>query len=63
MSEGCADDFHYTNQGQSPIIDGVDDAKELCDTRKAFSLLGECWMHFSTCIYMLNECALSLFLD
>ncbi|XP_073327527.1 unconventional myosin-Va-like [Pagrus major] len=37
---GCADDFHCTNQGQSPIIDGVDDAKELCNTRKAFSLLG-----------------------
>uniref|UniRef100_A0A671VJS4 Myosin VAb n=1 Tax=Sparus aurata TaxID=8175 RepID=A0A671VJS4_SPAAU len=37
---GCADDFHYTNQGQSPIIDGVDDAKELCNTRKAFLLLG-----------------------
>ncbi|XP_070827541.1 unconventional myosin-Va-like [Chaetodon trifascialis] len=37
---GCADDFHCTNQGQSPVIDGVDDAKELCDTRRAFSLLG-----------------------
>ncbi|CAN9499418.1 unnamed protein product [Ophioblennius macclurei] len=37
---GCAEDFHYTNQGQSPVIDGVDDAKEMCSTRKAFSLLG-----------------------
>uniref|UniRef100_A0A673BZT1 Myosin VAb n=1 Tax=Sphaeramia orbicularis TaxID=375764 RepID=A0A673BZT1_9TELE len=37
---GCADDFHYTNQGQSPVIDGVDDAKEMNNTRKAFSLLG-----------------------
>ncbi|KAM7002579.1 LOW QUALITY PROTEIN: unconventional myosin-Va-like [Tautogolabrus adspersus] len=37
---GCAEDFHYTNQGQSPVIDGVDDAKEMCNTRKAFSLLG-----------------------
>ncbi|XP_041651873.1 unconventional myosin-Va-like [Cheilinus undulatus] len=36
----CADDFNYTNQGQSPVIDGVDDAKEMCSTRKAFSLLG-----------------------
>uniref|UniRef100_UPI0037E8C178 unconventional myosin-Va-like isoform X2 n=1 Tax=Semicossyphus pulcher TaxID=241346 RepID=UPI0037E8C178 len=37
---GCADDFHYTNQGHSPVIDGVDDAKEMCSTRRAFSLLG-----------------------
>lgn len=37
---GCAEDFHYTNQGQSRVIDGVDDAKEMCNTRKAFSLLG-----------------------
>ncbi|CAJ1056485.1 unconventional myosin-Va-like [Xyrichtys novacula] len=37
---GCADDFNYTNQGQSPAIDGVDDAQEMCNTRKAFSLLG-----------------------
>ncbi|XP_061577625.1 unconventional myosin-Va-like isoform X2 [Cololabis saira] len=39
---GCADDFHGTNQGQSPVIAGVDDAKELCSTRRAFSLLGIC---------------------
>ncbi|TKS73569.1 Unconventional myosin-Va [Collichthys lucidus] len=37
---GSADDFHCTNQGQSPVIDGVDDAKEMCSTRSAFSLLG-----------------------
>ncbi|KAM4619301.1 unconventional myosin-Va-like [Polymixia lowei] len=37
---GCAEDFHCTNQGRSIIIDGVDDAKEMCDTRRAFSLLG-----------------------
>ncbi|XP_070686201.1 unconventional myosin-Va-like [Pempheris klunzingeri] len=37
---GCADDFHCTNQGQSPVIDGVDDAKEMSSTRRAFSLLG-----------------------
>ncbi|XP_068578522.1 unconventional myosin-Va-like [Cebidichthys violaceus] len=37
---GCADDFHFTNQGQSPVIDGVDDAKEMCNTRRAFSMLG-----------------------
>uniref|UniRef100_A0A3Q4HGI0 Unconventional myosin-Va-like n=1 Tax=Neolamprologus brichardi TaxID=32507 RepID=A0A3Q4HGI0_NEOBR len=36
----CADDFHCTNQGQSPVIDGVDDAKEMCNTRRSFSLLG-----------------------
>ncbi|XP_039989596.1 unconventional myosin-Va-like [Xiphias gladius] len=39
---GCADDFHCTNQGQSPVIDGVDDAEEMCITRRAFSLLGIC---------------------
>uniref|UniRef100_A0A3P8W223 G protein subunit beta 5 n=1 Tax=Cynoglossus semilaevis TaxID=244447 RepID=A0A3P8W223_CYNSE len=37
---GCADDFHYTSQGQNPVMDGVDDAREMCNTRKAFSLLG-----------------------
>uniref|UniRef100_A0A3Q3J0W0 Myosin VAb n=1 Tax=Monopterus albus TaxID=43700 RepID=A0A3Q3J0W0_MONAL len=37
---GCADDFHCTNQGQSPVIDRVDDAKEMRNTRRAFSLLG-----------------------
>ncbi|XP_061077143.1 unconventional myosin-Va isoform X3 [Conger conger] len=37
---GGADDFHYTNQGQSPVIDGVDDAAELSTSRQAFSLLG-----------------------
>ncbi|XP_068595560.1 unconventional myosin-Va-like [Brachionichthys hirsutus] len=36
---GCAGDFRYTNQGQNPAIDGLDDAKELCATRRAFSLL------------------------
>ena len=41
MFEGCADDFHCTNQGHSPVIDRVDDAKEMHNTRKAFSLLGE----------------------
>ncbi|XP_040893941.1 unconventional myosin-Va-like isoform X1 [Toxotes jaculatrix] len=39
---GCADDFHCTNQGQSPVIDGVNDAKEMCNTRRAFTLLGIC---------------------
>ncbi|XP_041853636.1 unconventional myosin-Va-like [Melanotaenia boesemani] len=37
---GCADDFHCTNQGQSPVISGVNDAKEMRCTRRAFSLLG-----------------------
>ncbi|CAK6961537.1 unconventional myosin-Va-like [Scomber scombrus] len=37
---GCADDFHFTNQGHSPVIDRVDDAKEMHNTRRAFSLLG-----------------------
>ncbi|XP_031425450.1 unconventional myosin-Va isoform X2 [Clupea harengus] len=35
-----ADDFHYTNQGQNPVITGVDDAKEMSSTRHAFTLLG-----------------------
>ncbi|XDV53287.1 hypothetical protein PO909_021839 [Leuciscus waleckii] len=37
---GSADDFPYTNQGRSPVIEGVNDLKEMQDTRKAFSLLG-----------------------
>ncbi|XP_061773262.1 unconventional myosin-Va-like isoform X2 [Nerophis ophidion] len=37
---GGADDFHCTNQGQNSVIDGVDDTKEMCSTRRALSLLG-----------------------
>uniref|UniRef100_A0A8C2I065 Myosin VAb n=1 Tax=Cyprinus carpio TaxID=7962 RepID=A0A8C2I065_CYPCA len=37
---GSADDFPYTNQGRSPLIEGVNDLKEMEATRKAFSLLG-----------------------
>ncbi|XP_077372230.1 unconventional myosin-Va-like [Festucalex cinctus] len=37
---GDADDFHYTNQGHNLVIDGVDDVKDMCNTRRAFSLLG-----------------------
>uniref|UniRef100_A0A674GG78 Myosin VA n=1 Tax=Taeniopygia guttata TaxID=59729 RepID=A0A674GG78_TAEGU len=32
--------FHYTKQGGSPVIDGVDDAKEMVNTRQACTLLG-----------------------
>uniref|UniRef100_UPI003AADF25F unconventional myosin-Va n=1 Tax=Centroberyx gerrardi TaxID=166262 RepID=UPI003AADF25F len=35
-----ANDFLYTRQGRSPVIDGVDDTKELSTTRHAFTLLG-----------------------
>ncbi|XP_070828098.1 unconventional myosin-Va isoform X2 [Chaetodon trifascialis] len=35
-----ANDFLYTRQGRSPVIDGVDDTKELSTTRNAFTLLG-----------------------
>ncbi|XP_061132831.1 unconventional myosin-Va isoform X3 [Syngnathus typhle] len=35
-----ANDFLYTRQGCSPVIEGVDDSKELGTTRHAFSLLG-----------------------
>uniref|UniRef100_A0A3B4EBV1 Unconventional myosin-Va n=1 Tax=Pygocentrus nattereri TaxID=42514 RepID=A0A3B4EBV1_PYGNA len=37
---GSADVFHYTKQGRNPVIDGVDDAKEMSTTRNAFTLLG-----------------------
>ncbi|CAN7943271.1 unnamed protein product, partial [Ixodes pacificus] len=32
--------FHYTNQGESPSIPGVDDANHFQVTRNAFTLLG-----------------------
>ncbi|KFV84688.1 Unconventional myosin-Va, partial [Struthio camelus australis] len=32
--------FHYTKQGGSPVIDGIDDAKEMVNTRQACTLLG-----------------------
>ncbi|XP_039768858.1 unconventional myosin-Va isoform X9 [Ornithorhynchus anatinus] len=37
---GTANYFHYTRQGGSPVIDGIDDAKEMAQTRKACTLLG-----------------------
>ncbi|XP_072258473.1 unconventional myosin-Va isoform X7 [Pyxicephalus adspersus] len=37
---GSANSFHYTKQGRSPVIEGVDDAKELRNTRQACALLG-----------------------
>ena len=48
MFEGCSEDFHCTNQGQSPVIDGVDDAKEMVNTRRAFSILGECQVQLNS---------------
>ena len=35
------DIFYYTNQGEAPYIDGVDDAEDLIQTREAFTLLGQ----------------------
>ncbi|KAJ6664112.1 hypothetical protein lerEdw1_008327 [Lerista edwardsae] len=37
---GNANYFHYTKQGGSPVIDGIDDAKEMLNTRRACTLLG-----------------------
>ena len=37
---GHQDEFHYLNQGESPTIDGVNDAEEFEDTKAALSLLG-----------------------
>ncbi|KAL8197199.1 UNVERIFIED_CONTAM: Unconventional myosin-Va, partial [Gekko kuhli] len=37
---GNANYFHYTKQGGSPVIDGIDDAKEMTNTRRACTLLG-----------------------
>ncbi|XP_067411956.1 unconventional myosin-Va isoform X4 [Emydura macquarii macquarii] len=37
---GNANYFHYTKQGGSPVIDGIDDAKEMVHTRQACTLLG-----------------------
>ncbi|XP_060734398.1 unconventional myosin-Va isoform X4 [Tachysurus vachellii] len=35
-----ASEFHYTRQGRNPVIDGVEDAREMSMTRNAFTLLG-----------------------
>uniref|UniRef100_H3CXZ7 Myosin VA n=2 Tax=Tetraodon nigroviridis TaxID=99883 RepID=H3CXZ7_TETNG len=37
---GSANEFLYTRQGGSPVIEGVDDTRELSTTRQAFALLG-----------------------
>ncbi|XP_071515653.1 unconventional myosin-Va isoform X4 [Panulirus ornatus] len=38
--QGHQQTFHYLNQGHSPHIDGVDDAADFQETRRAFMLLG-----------------------
>ena len=46
------DVFYYTNQGEAVVIDGVDDAAEMTNTREAFSLLGKFYVAkvwFSQC--------------
>ncbi|XP_051896265.1 unconventional myosin-Va isoform X4 [Pristis pectinata] len=35
-----AQNFNYTNLGGSPVIEGIDDAKEMMNTRQACTLLG-----------------------
>lgn len=40
------DIFFYTNQGEAPLIDGVDDAEEFMNTREAMSLLGESFIRY-----------------
>jgi myosin-5 len=32
--------FYYTNQGEAPVINGVDDAEDFVSTVEALSLLG-----------------------
>ena len=59
MFKGCADDFHCTNQGQSTVIDGVDDAKDMNNTRKAFSLLGKWKLHFNKVCMNSKQCILN----
>uniref|UniRef100_A0A670K2J4 Unconventional myosin-Va n=1 Tax=Podarcis muralis TaxID=64176 RepID=A0A670K2J4_PODMU len=44
---GNASYFHYTKQGGSPVIDGIDDAKEMMNTRRACTLLGKSWKHMN----------------
>lgn len=34
------DVFLFTNQGEAPVIESVDDLDELAATREAFTLLG-----------------------
>lgn len=41
LTAGDANNFHYTMQGGSPEIEGVDDAKEMANTRQACTLLGK----------------------
>uniref|UniRef100_A0A8D2LYI1 Unconventional myosin-Va n=1 Tax=Varanus komodoensis TaxID=61221 RepID=A0A8D2LYI1_VARKO len=45
---GNADYFHYTKQGGSPVIDGIDDAKEMMNTRRACTLLGKSWKNMES---------------
>lgn len=36
-----AEDFRYTSMGGEVTIDGVDDEKDMGDTRRTFTLLGK----------------------
>lgn len=41
LFKGSAAEFHCTNQGQSFVIDRVNDIQEMQVTRRAFSRLGK----------------------
>lgn len=59
LHSGGADEFLYTRQGQSPVIDGVDDTKELGSTRQAFALLGNMRLLLSIHMRCGRRCTLS----
>lgn len=54
---GSANSFHYTKQGRSQVIDGIDDAKELRNTRQACALLGN--VHFYSSYFSWRTACLS----
>jgi len=38
---GDPQQFHYLNQGMSPVVESIDDAEDFASVRQALALLGE----------------------
>jgi len=52
---GNPEQFHYLNQGMSPIVQNIDDAEDFTSVRQAMMLLGKSHIHSTLCIILLDS--------
>lgn len=54
MYAADSDAFSYTNQGQSPTVDGIDDVEDFNNTCSALALMGKLCNIVSACLRNVN---------